>query len=242
MMDFKKIYKLICIIQVPFFLQALRKGAAAGTEHLDILTALQCKFVVDIAANRGQFALIARKIFPDAIIHSVEPLNEPALIFQKVFEKDPKTFLHRCAVGTEKAIMKMHIAATDDSSSLLPIGQEQVRLFPKTGEHEIRDVQVLPLHEIIDEKKIHSPALLKLDVQGFELSVLEGCQSLLYNFEFVYVECSFVELYEGQALAYEVVAFLSESNFILDGIYNIYYDSKGKAIQADFFFTKKIND
>jgi len=58
-------------------------------------------------------------------------------------------------------------------------------------------------------------ALLKLDVQGFELAALQGCTDVLDRFEFVYVEVSFIELYVGQALASDVVAFLLGRNFKL---------------------------
>ena len=52
---------------------------------------------------------------------------------------------------------------------------------------------------------------------------LEGCEDVLPEFAQVYVECSFVELYEGQALADEVVAWLSERQFSLVGVYHMSY-------------------
>ena len=39
-----------------------------------------------------------------------------------------------------------------------------------------------------------------------------------------------MELYAGQPMAYEVIAWLSQSEFVLDGIYNTYYDKNGSAI------------
>jgi len=80
--------------------------------------------------------------------------------------------------------------------------------------------------------------LLKLDVQGFELEVLKGCRSMLDYFSRVYVECSFVELYEGQALAHEVIDYLHQHGFRLSGVYNMTYGKEGIAVQADFLFTK----
>lgn len=236
-----KVVKLASLLRNKDFRSILKRYHVAATvEHLPLLhQIIDCYTVVDIGANRGQFALVARDVFPNAIIHSVEPLDEPAQIFTKVFQNDSKTFLHHCAIGEKKTTMKIHVARDDDSSSLLPIGKKQIELFPKTKEREIREVLVLPLHKLLDKKEIFSPALLKLDVQGFELSVLEGCQTLLDRFAYVYVECSFVELYEGQALAYEIIEFLNKKNFVLDGIYNTYYDDEGKAVQSDFFFVNQ---
>jgi FkbM family methyltransferase len=230
-----KVIKLIHIVRLGL-LSALRWNVAACIEHYSILSHLDCRHVVDIGANCGQFALISRKCFPDARIDSFEPLTEPADRFEKVFSGDANTHLHRCAIGAEKATMTIHVSERDDSSSLLPIGRTQSELFPHTGEREVRETPVLPLHEAIDADDLSSPALLKIDVQGFELEVLKGCRPMLDRFSCIYVECSFIELYEGQALAHEVIDYLSQHGFRLSGVYNMTYDKKGIAIQADFLF------
>ena len=83
-----------------------------------------------------------------------------------------------------------------------------------------------------------SPILLKIDVQGYELEVLKGCGDILVKFDYIYVECSFVELYKEQVLVDEVIQYLINYSFKLDGIYNTFYDKKGIAVQGDFLFSK----
>jgi FkbM family methyltransferase len=195
--------------------------------------------VVDIGANRGQFALVARRCFPDARIDSFEPLKEPADRFEAVFARDENVHLHRLAIGTNQGEAIIHVSGRDDSSSLLPITKAQTTLFPGTGERETRTIRVAPLMAVLEERDILSQALLKLDVQGYELQALQGCESLLHCFAYIYAECSFMELYEGQALADEVIAYLQEHDFRLQGIYNMSYDTKGRAIQGDFLFLQK---
>ncbi|MBI9044513.1 MAG: FkbM family methyltransferase [Anaerolineaceae bacterium] len=224
------------IIVVPRFLKALLKGSAAGTEHLDILKNLDCKFVLDIGANRGQFSLVARECFPGAVIHAVEPLEEPVKIFRSIFKDDAHITLHQCAIGSQSEVKTIHVTKDDDSSSLLPIGETQVKLFPSTREKETRKVNVYILEELIDVDIIQQPSLMKIDVQGYELEILIGCQNILEKFNFLYIETSFVELYEGQALASEVIAFLERNGFLFKGVYNSYYDENGLAIQADCLF------
>ena len=234
-----RINKLYKVIRSPALLRALLQGSAAGVEHDNVLQMLDCRLVVDIGANRGQFALIAKKSFPSAKIVAFEPLKEPAAIFRRIFSSDPLVVLHETAIGPEEKKMTMHVSRADDSSSLLPISALQSRLFPGTAEKEIRTVQVKSLDAILSTKDIQKPALLKIDVQGFEKEVLDGCTSLLPSFSYVYVECSFVELYVGQSLAHEVISFLDKFGFILSGIYNLTYDKNGIAVQADFLFKNK---
>jgi FkbM family methyltransferase len=194
--------------------------------------------VLDIGANRGQFALVVRRSFPKARIISFEPLPVPAGTFRKMFEDDPQVTLHEAAVGPVSGNATIHISRRDDSSSLLPITATQVALFPGTAEAATAIVRVAPLREFISAAEIQTPALLKLDVQGFELEVLRGCEDLLGQFAYVYAECSFVELYAGQSLADEVIAWLRERGFPLRGVHNTEYGQDGRAIQADFLFTR----
>lgn len=218
------------------WLKALRLGVAASIEHNFILRNLDCRSVIDIGANRGQFALVARHNFPKAKIISFEPLPQPAALFRRVFAADDETVLHVAAVGPKSEQCSMHVSGRDDSSSLLPISSLQEEIFPGTSEVGKIDVLVAPLDTFIDEYDIITPAMLKLDVQGFELDALRGCESLLSKFEWVYCECSFVELYSGQKLAADVIDWLSNKGFQIKGIYNSTYNNNGQIVQADFIF------
>lgn len=234
-----KLWKLLRILPHPKVYRALLEGVAAGIEHKGVLENIErCFHVVDIGANRGQFALITRLCYPEAKINSFEPLQEPAKIFKKIFFSDKLTKLHPFAVGPSTGEALIHVSSSDDSSSLLPISKEQTSIFPNTGEKEIRVVQVKQLSECLSENEIASPALLKIDVQGYELSALRGCSTLFHRFKYVYVESSFVELYVGQSLASEVIEYLSNYKYQLIGVYNMYYDQHGRSIQADFLFER----
>ena len=204
-----------------------------------MLRNFDCKTVVDIGANRGQFALAARHSFPNANIISFEPLSRPAELFRRVFENDNAIVLHEAAIGPEKNNCTMHVSARDDSSSLLPITSLQGEMFPGTDEVGTVNVLVAPLDSFVSDAEIVGSALLKLDVQGFELDALRGCESLIQRFDWIYCECSFVELYSGQKLAADVIEWLSNNGFRIIGMYNPSYDAGGKAIQGDFLFKRK---
>jgi hypothetical protein len=133
----------------------------------------------------------------------------------------------------------MHLSKRDDSSSLLAITRLQDEIFPGTEEVGTVVVRVAPLAVFLEADSIVEPALLKIDVQGYELEVLRGCEPLLRRFDVVYCECSFVELYEGQCLAGDVIAWLAERGFTMTGVFNAAYDASGRAVQADFLFTRR---
>lgn len=233
--------KLVSIIASPPLLERLaRFRVAAAVEHGVVLSQLDdCRAVVDIGANRGQFALAARHHLPRARIDSFEPLSGPADVFRQVFAGDADTHLHEAAVGPRQEQATLHVSGRDDSSSLLPITTAQTTLFAGTGEKGLARVRVAPLRDFLHDQTLAAPALLKIDVQGFELQALEGCESMLPQFAWVYVECSFIELYAGQAFADEVIAWLRSRGFRLCGVFNMTYAASGLAIQADFLFTSR---
>ena len=233
-----KAHKFAGILAVPAWRDTLRRHrVAAGVEHAVVLRQLDgCQTVVDIGANRGQFALVARHCFPAATLISFEPLAGPAAVYRAVFAGDARARLVAAAVGPEPGEAVIHLSARDDSSSLLPITARQNALFPGTAEAGTATIRVARLADEVPAEAIVPPALLKLDVQGFELQALAGCEDVLDRFAWVYAECSFMELYAGQAFADAVIAWLRERGFRLCGVYNMAYDGAGRAVQADFLF------
>jgi len=215
-----------------------RHGVFAGAEHCSVLRP-EFKTIIDIGANKGQFALACREWAPNARIFSFEPLKAPAKIFKVLFGKDDKVYLKEAAIGPQTKRSVMHVSAHEDSSSLLPIGPNQIALYPGTQEKNIIEIDVAPLSSYLMPEDIKSPAMLKLDVQGFEMEVLKGCESMIEKFDFIYCECSFIELYSGQKLACEVIEWLHQRQFNFVGIFNTSYDRSGQAIQADFLFKQE---
>ncbi len=100
------------------------------------------------------------------------------------------------------------------------------------------EVETGPLSRFVSAADLAAPALLKIDVQGFELEVLRGAGDLLSAFEHVYVEASFEALYEGQALADEVIAHMLAASFVEAGRHNVSLGPDGRPIQADFLFRR----
>jgi FkbM family methyltransferase len=234
-----RIYKILRLIWSPTGRQGMRHGVGASIEHEPALGALSCNTVVDIGANKGQFSLFCLGRFPKAKIYGFEPLAGPAAKFRKVFTENPNITLFEAAIGPEDGETDIHVSKRDDSSSLLPIGEMQTKLWPGTEEQSVQTIKVGRLSTYLAADDIKSPALLKIDVQGFELEALTGCTELLARFDKIYVECSYVELYEGQSLAPAVIAFLRENGFDLAAEYNKATDDALGPIQADLMFEKR---
>lgn len=212
----------------------------AATEHVNVV-ARDLKCLIDVGANKGQFSLAFRNLNPSAQIHAFEPLKLAAATFRRVFEGDARSELHELAIGASDGTAEIHISRRDDSSSLLPIGSLQTTHFPGTDELQTSEVTVVRLLTALRGQKLARPALLKIDVQGFELEVLKGCEEYLDQFSLIYCECSYIQLYDGQALAHQIISYLAPKGFVLRGTYNPAYARDGSPVQADFLFERAVS-
>src|SRR5882762_193438 len=88
----------------------LRARVVASTEHDRILAGLQLNSVVDIGANRGQFALCIRHLYPDAQVFSFEPLSKPGRAWMRNFGADTRAQLFKKAVGLQSGSATMHVS------------------------------------------------------------------------------------------------------------------------------------
>jgi FkbM family methyltransferase len=214
----------------------LRAGVFASTEHDHVIDELGLGTVVDIGANRGQFALCVRRLYPNAKIFSFEPLQKPAESYRRLFGKDPRVKLYNKAISKVTGSASMYVSRWDVSSSMMPFAQAQHDNFPFTEESRRETVSVATLSDCLHPDSIEGAALLKLDVQGYELTALHGCEELFAKFRYVYVEASFIELYVGQALATDVIAYLFAKGFRLVCVANLSNGNARRPIQADFLF------
>lgn len=223
----------------PLSRAALRHGVAPSFEHFEILQGLKnIECLVDVGANVGQFSLLCKIVYPNASIHAFEPLNEAAETFEKVLGHEADVHLYRHAIGSKAADQLINVTARSDSSSLL-VPDAQSRIFPGTHAISQEAVRVLPLQDVLRREVIPSPALLKIDVQGYEGEVLKGSERLLDRFNWIYCEASFLELYAGQPLADEIIGWLAARGFRLVSVNcNGSTLQAGKTVQADFFFQK----
>lgn len=219
----------------PAFWPAIARGVMPTVEHLEALRSLNARTIIDVGANKGQFSLLARHLFPAAQIYAFEPLESARRSYASVVAGPVK--MHALALGAEKGQATFFVASRDDSSSLLAPGKRQQEAYG-VDLSSTQIVDVARLEDVIKPGELVGPVLLKLDVQGGELNVLKGAVELLSLVDAIYCEVSFVELYEGQPTAGEIISFLHAHGFSLRGIFNISATKQFGSTQADLLFAK----
>lgn len=234
----KRWKKLGGLCRRPGFIPALvRHGVAGGIEHYAMVKHLAPRTLIDVGANKGQFSLVVRKVLPETRIIAFEPLPQAADRYERLFSNDRLTTLHRLALDTHTGERTFYVADRSDSSSLFRPGQGQKTAFGSTLSHEIT-VKATRLDEVVDPEDLTAPVLLKIDVQGAEQHVIRSAGCLLDHVDHIYVEASFVELYDGQSLFSDVFRELDAKGYRIRGVFNQIITSAYNATQADVLFTR----
>jgi FkbM family methyltransferase len=179
--------------------------------------------IVDIGGNDGISSLILRKFNKDSNILCIEPNKFYEKILKKIKQKDKKFNYLICGASNKESKIKMYIpkykkvyfrslASIENKNffnnhSFLPnvgIKKENFKnVFLEDFEVKIIKLDNLNLN----------PDLLKIDVEGHELEVLEGC-SLTIN---KYRPLIIIEINKNNFP--KIVNFMLEKNYIL-AIYN----------------------
>lgn len=232
----KRIKRGLSALAVPDYWPTLARGVVPGIEHGSAFRGHEFATVIDVGANKGQFAAFARHRWPAARLLCFEPLPDPRTKLETVVRG--RAEVHPIALGNAEGEANMHLASREDSSSLLPLGDAQKQYF-SMDEERVVSVPVRRLDTVVHLDDLKLPALLKIDVQGFEFETLQGAAGLLRSIDAVYVECSFVELYVGQKLAADVTDFLREFDLVETGRFNV-CRKELQDVQADLLFERAI--
>jgi FkbM family methyltransferase len=197
--------------------------------------------VLDVGANRGQFATQLRRLGYTGQIASFEPGAQAFDALLGNSRTDARWSAHKIAVGNATGEVTLHIAANDGaSSSILNMLDAHRSAAPAAQFVADEVVQLTRLDEFAGAAQaVPMRPALKIDTQGFERQVLEGCGAWLDQMVSVRLELSIVELYEGSWLWREAADWLTGRGLELAAVIPGFSDpTTGRMLQFDGIFSR----
>jgi FkbM family methyltransferase len=175
--------------------------------------------LVDVGANIGQTVQRMVHRFPDATIYSFEPVPATFAVLQHNTAKFAGVECINVALGDAPG----EATITTDRGS-----RDTITLGVSSNLKTTVPVNTLDLFSA--ERAIDRIDLLKIEVEGFETSVLRGSAGMLSagRVDFVLAACDFVRRRdEPHGDFFEIHEFLAPHGFLVVGLYNNGVDGRG---------------
>lgn len=205
-----------------------------------VLKKYNIELIIDVGANTGIFGNEIRHAGYKGRIVSFEPLGNAYEKLAKNAARDGRWQTYNFALGSEASRQSINISANSHSSSMLDILETHIQAEASASYIGKEDIEIKTLDSVFDEIKQASQEIyLKIDTQGFELSVLKGAERSLTQINTIQLEMSLLPLYKGQALYTDILDFLHSRGYSLIDVDPGFADLKtGTLLQFDGVFHK----
>lgn len=191
----------------------------------------------DVGANNGQYLGLLLDVLKDKnpIIHSFEPEQKAYEKLSEKFKNSKNVILNNFALGEAESTSMLFVSKDGGvDSSLIYSG--------KQGFHQY-EIKVNSLDEYCKKHDIEKIHFLKVDVEGFEMSVLRGSASLILNHSIERIQLehgSIHSILAGSSL-YKYIELLQ--NYSLyhikqNGIYKLRYSPKNEIFYNSNYYFK----
>lgn len=132
--------------------------------------------IIDIGANVGYAALCFFRKFPQAVVHSFEPMPFLQSVLRKHGEehRQYQWKIHPYGLWKEEGELELFTTSTDDFTSV-----SGVMKFPDSD--KTMQVKVKRLDQFMEEHEIETIDLLKLDCEGAEYEILFSLSDHAYS-------------------------------------------------------------
>lgn len=232
--DLAKDFVLRCISQ-GFILPQLQIDRINEMSYLKMLISqLNIDCVLDVGANKGQFASELRKIGYSGFIVSFEPVSTEFAAMKNQFNGDLKWKGFQMALGSKDESGSIMIPNLSVMSSLLePIGPEK-NLREETV--QVRRLDGL-LPSLIEDYGV-SNIFLKMDTQGYDLEVFKGAEGCLEKVLGIQSEISIQPLYKNMPHYIEALDRYEKAGFSLYNLSVVSRIENGGLLEMNCFMRR----
>jgi FkbM family methyltransferase len=205
-------------------------------ERAEVFTREAIDLAIDVGANRGQWALLARRRegYVGRIV-SFEPLRDVHAELALLAAADGNWETFPFALGDRESRATLNRAQSSLSSSFLPVEARVLEVAPHAAYVGEEEVEI----KALDSFGLGGRIYLKIDVQGYERHVLDGATTTLRSCRAVEVETALISRYPGEELFPQLFDRLSANGLYLYAIWpNVRNRQTGEIVEFNAIFVR----
>ena len=217
------------------------RDAAGFEKQQEMLAKLSIEqpTIVDVGGNVGQSIAGYLELFPTARIHSFEPHPDAFSKMKARYAGREQIRIEPLALGNTCGDATFYAAELSEVSSLLPPDPMVVaRSSNSTYSNRQIQVPVDTLDRYCGRTQTEHIHILKIDVQGAELDVLEGAKGLLSEgqVDLLFVEVMFAANYSGQSYLDDIWRLLKAHEYVLWDLFPFLHTRAGRLWTGNAIF------
>ncbi|HUQ64418.1 MAG TPA: FkbM family methyltransferase [Acidimicrobiales bacterium] len=192
--------------------------------------------VIDVGANIGEWTAGVLQLAEPTQVFAFEPSPRVFPLLMGRFADNQVVNVIQAAVGDVDSTIPFYVTEHSHNASVLQPRADVQDLLDHGGSVEDRvDVDVVRLDTVLAD--VPSIDILKIDVQGYERSVLAGAPKTLAKTKWALLEANFVSLYDDDLLLAELNDLMVRAGFTLANLSQPYV-RKGTAMFADALYRR----
>lgn len=203
------------------------------------------KWIMDVGANVGDVVVAGLASYPNAKIVAFEPVSSTFHILKnRLTDYSERVFLFNYALSDKNDHGVINITTAHGANSIESQASFHKKFNPHVQEINKENISLRKLDDCIEELPTRKIDILKIDVEGHELKVLNGGENFISNcVDVIIIEISLMrdDSWENQAL-FNIFQKLSEMGFRLLNVYDLHRsNSHGnqQLVQMDCVFRHK---
>jgi FkbM family methyltransferase len=192
--------------------------------------------ILDVGGNVGDFAELARRRWPDALLTSFEPIPELAKANRK--RANGRWVVERIALSSHRGVGTLRQCVNQHSASTMQEpGTLRREAFGIVDRFEPLEVRTAMLDDYADRRRLLT--LVKIDVEGHEGSVILGARATLAHAAAVIVEVQQdPEIFLDSWPASKVDGVLRQHGLRFAGILDALREPRGRIVQFDGYWRR----
>ncbi len=189
-------------------------------------TSFDHNLLIDVGGFEGNWTELCLQQKPNSKIKIFEPNLENYRLICEKFQSNKEIEVFNLGVSNTKASLTYYNILSNQSH-VRGISGFVFRPIYNNYNYSKIEIDVVKLDDIIKENVDY----IKIDTEGFELNVIEGCEELLKNKKIKFIQFEYGGTFKDKNISLnDIISFLKKYDYV---VYNI--DKNEKLIKIDYF-------